>query len=97
MPYKYIVKPEASRKIWSFYRNVALKYFNTYAEGDLTRDVKHAMRSMYLIETGLLPRKPIFLCRVAIHVAALFSAPFLCCYEISFVSLHCCFGGNTKV
>ena len=35
MRYKYVIKPQASRNIWSFYRNVALKYSNTFSEEDL--------------------------------------------------------------
>lgn len=59
MPYKYVVKPLASQKIWSFYRNVALKYPNTFAEDDLIRNAKREVRSMRLIETELLRRIPI--------------------------------------
>ena len=56
MPYKYIVKPLASRKIWHFYRNVALKYPNTFTEEDIARNVKSAVRSIHLIESGLQRR-----------------------------------------
>ena len=58
MPYKIVVRPLASRKIWSFYRNTALKYPHTYAEEDLIRDVKKAVRPMRLIESYLLRRTP---------------------------------------
>ena len=34
MPYNYVIKPLASRKIWSFYRNVASKYAHTFDEDD---------------------------------------------------------------
>ena len=37
--YRYIIKPRASRKIFSFYQNVAKKYRHTYDKGDLKRDV----------------------------------------------------------
>jgi len=59
MPYKIVVKPLASRKIWYFYRNVALKYPHTFAEDDLVRNVKSAVRPMRLIESRLLRRAPI--------------------------------------
>jgi hypothetical protein len=58
MPYKFVVKPLAARRIWSFYRNVAKKYSNTYAEEDIARDVKRAVRSILLIESRLLRRTP---------------------------------------
>ena len=58
MPYKYVVKPLASRKIWSFYRNVARKYAHTFDEDDLIRNVKGAVRPMLLIESRLLRRQP---------------------------------------
>lgn len=56
MPYSFIVKPLASRKIWSFYRNVAKKYNYTFDEDDLIRNVKGAIRPMLLIESRLLRR-----------------------------------------
>ncbi len=59
MPYKYVVKPLASRKIWSFYRNVARKYAHTFDEDDLIRNVKSAIRPMLLIEVRLLRRTPL--------------------------------------
>ena len=37
--YRYIIKPRASRKIFSFYQNVAKKYRHTYDKDDLKRDV----------------------------------------------------------
>jgi len=58
MPYKFVIKPQASRNIWSFYRNVALKYPNTFSEEDLVNNVKHAVRSIRLIESKLLRRVP---------------------------------------
>jgi len=58
MPYRFIVKPMAARRIWSFYRNVAKKYSNTYAEEDIARDVKRTVRSIRLIESRLLRRTP---------------------------------------
>ena len=59
MPYKYLIKPNASRKIWSFYRNVARKYRHTYAEEDMVKNIQDAVRSISLIEISLLRRKPI--------------------------------------
>ena len=37
--YNYIIKPRASRKIFSFYSNVAKKYRHTYDKENLKRDV----------------------------------------------------------
>lgn len=56
--YKYIVKPRASRKIFTFYSNVAKKYRHTYDKEDLKRDVQNAVFSMYKIERSLLRRQP---------------------------------------
>ena len=56
--YKYIVKPRASRKIFTFYSNVAKKYRHTYDKEDLKRDVQNAVFSMYKIERTLLRRQP---------------------------------------
>lgn len=58
MPYSYVVKPLASLKIWSFYRNVARKYAHTFDEDDLIRNVKSTIHSMFLIESRLLRRTP---------------------------------------
>ncbi|MBR5984004.1 MAG: hypothetical protein IK025_09860 [Bacteroidales bacterium] len=55
--YKYIIKPRASRKIFTFYRNVAKKYRHTYNKEDLKRDVQNAVFSMYKIELSLLRRE----------------------------------------
>ena len=56
--YRYIIKPRASRKIFSFYQNVAKKYRHTYDKDDLKRDVQNADFSIFRIENGLLRRKP---------------------------------------
>ena len=56
--YRYIIKPRASRKIFSFYQNVAKKYRHTYDKGDLKRDVQNAVFSIFRIENGLLRREP---------------------------------------
>ena len=55
---KYIIKPRASRMIFSFYQNVAKKYRHTYDKDDLKRNVYDAMQSIYEIERTLLRRKP---------------------------------------
>ena len=54
MPYSFVVKPMASQKIWSFYRNVAQKYSHTFAEKDLIRNVKETVRSMRYIESQII-------------------------------------------
>ena len=56
--YKYIIKPRASRKVFSFYSNVAKKYRHTYDRENLKRDVQNAVFSMYQIERTLLRREP---------------------------------------
>lgn len=58
MPYKYIVEQRASLKIWSFYRNVALKYRHTFAEEDVVRNVQNAVRHIKQIEQSLSRRHP---------------------------------------
>ena len=55
---KYIIKPRASRKIFTFYSNVAKKYRHTYDKEDLKRNVHDAVFSIYRIENGLLRREP---------------------------------------
>ncbi|WP_288278149.1 hypothetical protein [uncultured Prevotella sp.] len=55
---KYIVKPRAARKIYTFYGNVAKKYRHTYDKADYKRNVSEALNSIFRIENGLLRRKP---------------------------------------
>ena len=55
---KYIIKPRASRNIYTFYQNVAKKYHHTYDKDDLKRNVYDALQSIYEIERTLLRRKP---------------------------------------
>ena len=55
---KYIIKPRASRNIYTFYQNVAKKYLHTYDKDDLKRNVYDALQSIYEIERTLLRRKP---------------------------------------
>ena len=56
--YKYIIKRRASRKIFTFYTNVAKKYRHTYDKEDLKHDVQNAVFSIYGIEQTLLRRQP---------------------------------------
>ena len=56
--YRYIIKPRASRKIFSFYQNVAKKYCHTYDKEDIKRDVQNAVFSIFRIEKTLLRRQP---------------------------------------
>ena len=56
--YKYNIKRRASRKIFTFYSNVAKKYRHTYDKEALKRDVQNAIFSIYGIERTLLRRKP---------------------------------------
>ena len=55
---KYIIKPRASRKIYTFYSNVAKKYRHTFDKDDLKRNVHVAVFSIYDIERTLLRREP---------------------------------------
>lgn len=55
---KYIIKPRTSRKIFSFYSNVAKKYRHTYDKNDLKRNVRDALFAVYDIERTLLRREP---------------------------------------
>lgn len=55
----YIIKPRASRKIYTFYKNVAKKYRHTYDKDDMKRNAHDALFSMYEIERALLRREPI--------------------------------------
>lgn len=59
MQYKYLVEPNASLKIWSFYHHVALKYRHTFSEEDVIKNVQKAVRSIYLIEKYLQRRPPL--------------------------------------
>ena len=55
---KYIIKPRAAQKIYSFYKNVAKKYRHTFDKDDLKHNVHDAVFSIYEIEKTLLRRKP---------------------------------------
>ena len=58
MQYNYVIRPLAARKIRSFYRNVCLKYPNTYSYDDMVRYVNRTVDNIYKIEKNLLRRKP---------------------------------------
>lgn len=50
---RYIIKPRAARKIYTFYGNVAKKYRHTYDKTDYMRNVHDALTSICDIENGL--------------------------------------------
>ena len=58
MLFRYEVTPRASRKIWTFYRNVAKKYRHTFDAEDIVKNAQNAIRNMGQIEQTLLRRKP---------------------------------------
>ena len=55
---KYIIKPRAARKIYTFYSNVAKKYRHTYDKSNYKHNVHDALSSIYDIECKLLRRQP---------------------------------------
>ena len=55
---KYVIKPRAARKIYTFYGNVAKKYRHTYDKADYKRNVHDALMSIYNIEGTFLRREP---------------------------------------
>lgn len=57
----YIIKPRASRKISSFYKNVAKKYQHTYSLQQMLRNIDETVNSMYRIENGLQRTTPTIL------------------------------------
>ena len=69
MLYKYEVKPLASRKIWTFYRNVAKKYQHTFDVEDIVKNAQMAIRNMGQIEQTLGRRKPTILRWKDYHMA----------------------------
>ena len=58
MQFKYEVRPQAARKVWSFYRHVAMKYRHTFDVEDIVRNAEKTLRSICLIEKTLQRRKP---------------------------------------
>ena len=66
---KYIIKPRAAQKIFSFYSNVAKKYLHTYDKNDLKRNVHDAVFSIYKIERTLLRREPTIARWTGYHMA----------------------------
>lgn len=59
MEYRYKISPRCYQKIYSFYRNVALKYRHTYSEELMHQNIDDAVNSMYRIEKTLLRREPV--------------------------------------
>lgn len=49
MHYKYIIKPLALRKILSFYRNVSLKYPNTFTYYDRLKLINKTVDAILFI------------------------------------------------
>ena len=58
MQYKYHISPVAVSKIRSFYRNMMLKYPNTYSYYDMLRYINKTVDSIYTIEQVAARRKP---------------------------------------
>ena len=58
MQYKYHIKPLAVQKVRSFYRNVLLKYPNTFSYDDMLRYINNTVDAIYGIEHSLLRRQP---------------------------------------
>ena len=58
MPYKYIYTERAVGNIRRFYRNVALRYRNTYSFEDMERNIRDAIFYVYAIERTLPRRQP---------------------------------------
>ena len=69
VPSNYIIKPQAQKKIRSFYQNVAKKYKHTYDLNDLVRDIEAAVLSVYQIEKTLLRREPLLARWAGYHMA----------------------------
>ncbi len=57
--YRYKVNRQVFENIDSFYEHVALRYVHTYSFELLKRNINEAYNSIYMIERGLLRRKPI--------------------------------------
>ena len=56
--YSYIIKPLAVRKVRAFYKNVYLKYPNTYSYYDMLRYINNTVDASYCMEQTVLRRKP---------------------------------------
>ncbi len=56
--YNYVIKNRVSKKIKSFYENVAKKYKHTFDKDDFIKNTKETIRSIYKIENTLLKREP---------------------------------------
>ena len=51
--YRYKIKPQAQRKISSFYYNVAKKYKHTYSKWLMYKNINDAIDGMFQIEKTL--------------------------------------------
>ena len=58
MQYNYRIKPLAVVAIRSFYRNVFVRYSNTYSYDDMLGYINNTVDAIYGIEHSLLRRKP---------------------------------------
>ena len=58
MQYNYHIEPLAVQRIRTFYRNVFLKYSNTYAYDDMLRYINNTVDAIYGIERSYLRRRP---------------------------------------
>ena len=67
--YRYWVDLQCYDKIFSFYHNVALKYWHTYSEELMHQNIDDAVDSIYQIEKTLLRRKPILSKWAGFHMA----------------------------
>ena len=67
--YRYWVEPQCYEKIFSFYKNVALKYRHTYSEELMHQNIDDAVDAIYQIEKTLLRRKPTLLKWAGFHMA----------------------------
>ena len=59
MPYNYVIRPLAIRKIREFYQHVYVRYSNTYSYADMLRYINDTVDAIYGIETTLLRRAPL--------------------------------------
>ncbi len=57
MRYNYHIEPLAVIAIRSFYRNVLIRYSNTYSYEDMLRYINETVDAVYGIEQSLLRRK----------------------------------------
>ena len=55
---KYIILYPCIQNIETFYRNVAKKYKHTFSSEDIKRNIDKIIKSISMIENGLLRRQP---------------------------------------